>query len=61
MKCNVGKTDRIVRFILGIALLAGGYFLTAWWMYIAGALLIATGLMGFCLLYVPFKINTCKK
>lgn len=61
MKCNEGKLDRAIRIILGLALIAGGYFLAAWWMYIVGGLLLATGLTGFCLLYVPFKINTCGK
>ncbi|MDD3803735.1 MAG: DUF2892 domain-containing protein [bacterium] len=61
MKCNEGKIDRTIRVILGIALIAGGYFLSAWWLYILGGILLATGLTGFCLLYVFFKINTCKK
>jgi len=61
MKCNEGKTDRIIRIILSIVLAAVGFFLKAWWIYIIAALLLVTGATGFCLLYVPFGINTCKK
>lgn len=61
MKCNEGKADRIIRIILSIVVAALGYFLKMWWIYIIAALLLVTGATGFCLLYLPFGINTCKK
>lgn len=62
MKANVGSADRIVRFILGIALL-GLFFLEGNIKYVGilGIILIATAFMKFCPLYVPFRINTTKK
>lgn len=60
MKCNEGKTDRIIRIVLSIVVAALGFFLKMWWIYIIAALLLVTGATGFCLLYLPFGINTCK-
>ena len=31
MICNVGKTDRIVRIILGIAIILLGIYFQSWW------------------------------
>lgn len=66
MKINEGKTDRIIRVIVGIILLALGLFgvLGGWLMwaaYIVGAILVLTGIVGFCPLYALLKINTNKK
>lgn len=60
MKCNVGKTDRIIRAILGAAIIAGGIYFKSWWGLI-GIVLILTASIGWCLLYLPFGISTCKK
>ncbi|AKS37327.1 hypothetical protein NP92_00895 [Anoxybacillus gonensis] len=62
MKANVGSVDRMIRFILGIALL-GLFFLEGNIKYVGilGIVLIATAFMRFCPLYVPFRINTTKK
>ena len=59
MKRNVGTIDRIIRIVLGIALIAGalmGYI--GWWGWI-GVVPLATGLMSSCLLYSLPGINTC--
>ncbi len=62
MSMNEGKWDRIIRVILGLILLYVGYaMLSAPWNYVAyvvGLILVVTGLIGFCLLYSLFKINT---
>ncbi len=62
MKKNEGPADRAVRVILGIILIAGGIFLLeAIWKILAiiiGAILLITGLTGFCTLYKVFGINT---
>ncbi|MBB6177072.1 hypothetical protein HNQ82_001903 [Anoxybacillus tengchongensis] len=62
MKANVGSVDRMIRFVLGIALL-GLFFLEGNIKYVGilGVVLIATAFIRFCPLYVPFRINTTKK
>ncbi|MCL9970512.1 DUF2892 domain-containing protein [Anoxybacillus kestanbolensis] len=62
MKANVGSVDRIIRLILGVALL-GLFFLEGNIKYVGilGIVLIITAFVTFCPLYVPFRINTTKK
>jgi len=60
MVCNVGKTDKIIRWIIGIVIAALGLYYKSWWGLLA-IIPIATAIFGFCTLYIPFKINTCKK
>lgn len=59
MKCNVGKIDKILRLVLGLAIIAVGLYFKSWWGAI-GIVPIATGLCGNCPLYAPFGISTCK-
>ena len=60
MKFNVGGTDRILRIILGLALIAltlSGQ-IGAWgWL---GLLPLITGVVRFCPAYLPFGLSTCK-
>lgn len=58
MKCNVGKTDRILRIILGVVVIGTGLYFNSWWGVI-GLLIIATAVIGWCPAYVPFGISTC--
>ncbi len=61
MKANVGTTDRLIRIIAGVALIAGaatGYI--GMWGYI-GIVPILTGTLRICPAYLPFGISTCKK
>ena len=68
-KRNEGILDRIVRLALGVVFLPTGLFLlgglqgTVTGLVITGLGLLGlfTGLTGFCLLYVPFGINTLEK
>jgi len=60
MKANVGGIDRVLRVVIGLALvawvaLAGGPV----WAWI-GVVPLATGLMGFCGAYSIFGVSTCK-
>ena len=66
MKCNVGKTDRIIRITVGLAILiphyivyatGGGYHV---WANI-GWIPLLTGIFKFCPVYIPLKISTDKK
>jgi sulfite exporter TauE/SafE len=60
MKKNMGKTDRTLRIIAGIIILAAGLYLKSWWGLI-GLIPLGTALIGWCPLYVPFKISTGEK
>ena len=47
---NVGKIERIIRFVLGIVILGiGGYYENYWGLL--GLIPLLTGLVGFCPLY----------
>ena len=62
LKKNVGTLDRVLRIVLGLALLAG-FFLNPdaglRWLYLIGIVPLATGLMSTCPLYSLFGISTC--
>jgi len=58
MKCNVGNTDKLVRFTLAIIIGATGFYFKSWWGLLAIVPLI-TGLISFCPLYKFFGLNTC--
>jgi hypothetical protein len=60
MNCNIGKGDRIFRIIVGIVVLAAGFYFKSWWGLI-GLIPLGTALMRFCPLYLPFRINTAGK
>ena len=60
---NVGNTDRVIRFILGIGLIAAGIILQVttgrlWWLALIGLVPILTASIRTCPLYLPFRINT---
>jgi hypothetical protein len=59
MKKNVGKTDKWIRIVIGLAIGAAGIYFKSWW-GLLGLVLIATGLVNTCLLYLPFGISTRK-
>jgi hypothetical protein len=60
MICNVGKIDKSVRLIIGAVIAVLGFYYQSWWGFLA-IIPILTAIWGFCPLYFPFKINTCKK
>ncbi len=61
---NEGAADRIIRFIVGAAVLVAVFtVLTGVLQIVAGvvgAILVLTGLVGFCPLYALFGIKTNK-
>ncbi len=60
MKSNVGGIDRILRLVVGIALVAlAATGSIGVWGYI-GIVPIATAALGWCPAYLPFGISTCK-
>lgn len=60
MKVNVGKTDRIIRIILGLLIAVLGIVYKSWWGLLA-VIPLGTAFTGTCLLYSVFGINTCPK
>lgn len=58
MKANVGGIDRMLRFIVGLALLGAGYYFQSWWGLI-GLAPILTAIFRFCPAYLPIGRNTC--
>ncbi|HID48944.1 MAG TPA: DUF2892 domain-containing protein [Chromatiales bacterium] len=59
MKCNQHNIERVLRVIIGIALIAIVFVgpQTPWgWI---GLVPLVTGLIGFCPLYAILGINTC--
>ncbi|MBA4136843.1 MAG: DUF2892 domain-containing protein [Opitutus sp.] len=60
MKPNVGFTDRMIRIVLGAAVLGAGYYFKSWW-GLVGLVPILTGIFRFCPAYLPFGMNTCEK
>lgn len=57
MKKNMGKADRWIRVIIGLAIIAAGIYFKSWWGLI-GIIPLATSLISTCPLYLPFGIST---
>ncbi|WP_062199665.1 YgaP family membrane protein [Massilibacterium senegalense] len=63
MEKNVGGADRIIRLIVGIVLISFLFVLDGGikWISLLGFVMLFTALVGFCPLYKPLGINTCKR
>lgn len=57
---NVGNIERAIRLAIGTAILFVGYTYQSYWGFV-GIIPIVTASLGWCPLYIPFGINTCKK
>lgn len=57
MKKNMGTTDRWIRVILGLAIIAAGVYFKSWW-GLVGIIPLATALIRTCPLYLPFGLST---
>ena len=57
-KRNMGKTDRIIRVILGILLIGNVFFALQNPVGWIGVILLVTGIAGICPLYSLLGINT---
>lgn len=59
MTCNIGRTERILRAIIGLGLISlvfvGPQSLWGW----LGLILLATAVIGWCPPYALLGINTC--
>ena len=59
MRCNVGRTDRLLRVVIGLVLVGLGIALKSWWGAL-GVVPLATALVGWCPLYRLVGISTCR-
>jgi hypothetical protein len=59
MKCNVGKKDRALRIIAGLAIIGWG-LATQNILGAIGLVPLLTGVIRWCPAYVPLKISTNK-
>lgn len=58
MKANVGGIDKILRIVVGIALIAWALMGGPVWAWI-GILPLVTGTLGWCPAYTLIGLNTC--
>ena len=59
MKCNVGKTEQIIRISIGIGIILFGLYFRSWW-GIIGIIPIITGSIRYCPLSDVLGISTCR-
>lgn len=57
-KKNVGKTDRMIRIVVGIVIASAGLYFQNWW-GLLGVVIFLTGVFSFCGLYSLIGISTC--
>lgn len=60
MKANVGRADKWIRILLGLALIAWAATGGPVWAWI-GVVPLATALFNFCPLYRVLGVNTCRR
>lgn len=59
MQCNIGKTDRMIRMVAGVAIIAAGLYYQSWWGAI-GIVPLLTGMFRYCPPYQLLGISTDK-
>ncbi len=61
MKVNVGSTDKVVRVVIGLALLSLVFLLDGKvrWFGLLGLVPLLTAFVGFCPLYTLLGVSTC--
>ena len=60
MKKNIGKYDRVIRIVLGIVIIALGFYFKSF-LGLIGLIPLVTATFGFCPLYSPFGLSTKEK
>ena len=58
LKHNMGKTDRLIRVVLGVLLIGNVFFALQHPIGWVGVILLVTGIFGICPLYSLLGINT---
>ena len=59
MSCNEGKTDRIVRAVLGVVIIAAAFYFNMW-LAVIGLILLVTAAISWCPIYAIFGLSTCQ-
>jgi DUF2892 family protein len=61
MKANIGNADRVIRLIVGLALISMLFVLhgPARWFGLVGLIPLLTGLIRYCPLYSILGLNSC--
>ena len=59
MKTNMGGVDRVIRIVLGLAIIAAGFYYKSWFGVI-GLVPLVTAIVGWCPAYAPFGFSTCR-
>ncbi|HPA15749.1 MAG TPA: DUF2892 domain-containing protein [Desulfobacterales bacterium] len=59
MKCNVGRTERIIRIIIGLMIMGAGVYFDTWWGAV-GMLPLLTATIAWCPVSSLLGISTCK-
>lgn len=59
MTQNMGSTDRAIRIVAGLAIVAWGIYAQSW-LGVIGLIPLGTALLGWCPAYLPFGIRTNK-
>jgi hypothetical protein len=57
MKKNTRSVDRLIRVVLGVALIIVGVVLKSWWGAL-GLIPLVTGIVGYCPLYALLRTST---
>lgn len=60
MQCNIGKTDRVIRLIAGVAIIAAGLYYQSWWGAV-GIVPLLTATLRWCPPYQLLGISTNKE
>ncbi|MCS7064787.1 MAG: DUF2892 domain-containing protein [Fimbriimonadales bacterium] len=58
MTCNIGRVEQAIRILIGIAILAAGWYYQSWWGLI-GLIPLLTGIVRFCPLWRVLGISSC--
>ena len=61
MKANMGNTERVIRVVLGVALLSLLFIVEgdAKYVGLAGLIFLVTAVVSWCPVWALFGINTC--
>ena len=59
MESNVESLTKFLRILIGLIIIGTGSYFKSWWGVI-GIVPILTAVIGWCPLYTPLRISTCK-
>ena len=60
MKKNIGITDKWIRIVLGLIVIAAGIYFKSWWGVI-GFVPLGTAFIRTCPAYLPFGLSTNRR